>query len=74
MPRGIPTSRPQQARPASPATPTNVIRQPNCVPINAPSGTPSATARLIPPVTMASARPRRAGGASAAANAFALGT
>jgi hypothetical protein len=50
------------------------MRQPMAWPITAPSGTPSATATLLPPVTMASALPRRSGETTAPASALALGT
>ncbi|MCY1519414.1 hypothetical protein D9M68_541640 [compost metagenome] len=49
------------------------MRQPPQPAIQAPSGTPSATATVPPPVTMASARPRSAGDTIAAATALAVG-
>ena len=74
MPRGRPINDPDKAMAASMATPKKVMRQPKWLPTKAPMGTPMATARLIPPPTMASARPRRSGGTSTPASALALGT
>src|SRR5690606_32665712 len=69
------TSAATPARPstASPATSQIVARHPYAAPIHVPSGTPTAVATLIPPITSARARPRCSGPASPAATPDAVG-
>ena len=51
----------------------NGVRHEPCAARNVPIGAPNATATVIPPITVAMARPRIAGGTMATATAFAVG-
>ncbi len=56
------------------ATARKVERQPKAWPTQAPSGRPSAMAIVMPPLTMASARPRFSGATMTPASELAPGT
>ena len=71
--RGGPASRPPAPTTDTAAMMTKIIRQPPSEAIKLPSGAPTATAMVIPPVTMEIAVPRRSGEATATATAFAAG-
>ncbi len=71
------SSRRKTASPAKASTPrattSHMVSRQSARPMYVPSGTPSAVATVMPPITVASARPRRSGGTRDVAAALAAG-